>query len=160
MGKEKFSQRDLDQALDDLAMLRYFPSDTRASVMHLLAKICPHREALEWLVGELVNHVGEWPGPAEVRGLLCTRYDAADGIDGWCNLPGYRAEDYESRHLAEHDQRKTQERIGGSVSEWYGRVNAQLAKADAEAKKLPPGREAGGASASGRATQKPKQEVN
>lgn len=136
MAKEKFNQRDLDQALDDLAMLRYFPSDTRASVMHLLAKICPHREALEWLIGELVNHVGEWPGPAEVRGLLCSRYDAADGIDGWCNLPGYRAEDSEAHYLAGHDQRKTRE-LGGSVGEWHGQLSSA-----AEAKKLPPGRAA------------------
>ena len=145
MPEEKFNQRDLERAATRLGMLRYWTADLRAPVMHLLAQICPHREALEWLVNELVNVVNEWPGPAEVRGLLCTRYDAADGIDGWCNLPGYRAEDYESRHLAEHDQRKSQERVGGHIGEWHGQLSSA-----AEAKKLPPGR----------ATQKPKQEVN
>ena len=78
------------------------------------------------LVAELVNHVGEWPGPAEVRGLLCTRYDAADRIDAYCNLPGYRAADCEARSLTEHEQHKAQERSSGSVGYLSGQGMIRL----------------------------------
>lgn len=96
-------------------MLEYFPRDSRAAIMHLMAAMCPHREALRWLISEMVNHVGKWPGPADFRGLLCTRYEPADGIDQWCSLPGYRPFDSESKCLAEHEQRKIQEKVGGYV---------------------------------------------
>jgi len=114
MAYEKFNEFDLETACDDLAMLPYWPAEARASVMRLLAQMCPHREALQWLVAECVNHVAKWPGPAELRGLLCTRYTPADKIDGWTTLPGYRADDCEARFLAEHDDEKHQERIGVS----------------------------------------------
>jgi hypothetical protein len=138
MLEEKFNQRDLERAADALAMLRYWTPELRAPVMHLLATMCPHREALEWLVAELVNHVGYWPGPADVRGLLCNRYDPADRIEAWCSIPGYRAEDHEARHVAEHEQRKAQERADGWVAEGV----EELLKLP-ERKKLPPGRAPG-----------------
>jgi len=104
MCDEKFTINDLERAADDLSMLAYFPHEARASVMTLLRNMCPHKHALKWLVSELVNHVGKWPGPAEVRGLLCTRFDPADGIDQWCSLPGYTAEEAEARHYDQHLQ--------------------------------------------------------
>lgn len=134
-SKEKFNKSDLERACGDLAMLRYWPAQAEAAVMHLLLQICPDRAALAWLVAELVNHVGEWPGPAEVRGLLCTRYDAADGIDAYCNLPGYRAEDGERRSLDEHEAHKTQERIDGFVGEGDRNLARQITRA-AERMKL------------------------
>lgn len=101
---QKCSRSDIDSGLAKLSMLRYWPSDqaTRAEIGILLAKMVPHREALRWLVDELVNKVGEWPGPAELRGLLCTRFKPADGNERDCSLPGYRPSDYEQRHYDEH----------------------------------------------------------
>ena len=84
MRDDPFTPADLERACDDLTMLEFFPRESRASVMRLLRVICPHRRALKWLVAELVNQVNKWPGPAEVRGLLCTRFDPADGVDRWC----------------------------------------------------------------------------
>lgn len=101
-----FSTKDLERAVDDLAMLPFFPNDSRASVMHLLAKMCPSKTALTWLVAETVNRVAKWPGPAELRGLLCMRFDAADGIDGYCSLPGYTPAEMEARHYEKHEQLK------------------------------------------------------
>lgn len=103
---EKYTNQDLDAALDDMEMLKYFPKEARASVKLLFIRMIPHRRALIWLTRELVDHVGEWPGPAEVRGLLCTRYDAADGIDQRCSLPGFTAEENYQRHLEQHQQLK------------------------------------------------------
>lgn len=101
---ERFTQKDLERACDDLAMMPFFPNEARASVMLLLVRMCPSKRALDWLVAECVNHVERWPGPAELRGLLCTRFDAADGIDGFCSLPGYSPAEMEARHLARHEQ--------------------------------------------------------
>lgn len=106
MPTEKFSAKELDHAINRLRLMKFFPSEpgAGAALAELLAKICPHREALEWLVSTLQNHVAEWPGAHEVRGLLCTRYDAADGVDAWCSLPGFSAADAEARHYEHHAQ--------------------------------------------------------
>jgi hypothetical protein len=90
--------RALADAADDLASMPYWIEASRASVMRYLAEMCPHREALHWLVRTVVNHVGTWPGVAELRGILCTRYDPADRIDGDSTIPGFRPEDAEMRY--------------------------------------------------------------
>jgi hypothetical protein len=131
MRDDPFTPADLESACDDLAMLAYFPRDARASVMRLLRVMCPHRRALKWLVAELVNHVNYWPGPAEVRGLLCTRFDPADGIDQWCSLPGYTAEEAEAKHFDRHQQlAKTK----GWIAEESAEIVKQLAS---KAKQIP-----------------------
>lgn len=104
--QDSITAEDLEAAIDDLSMMPYFPSESRASVIRLLTRMCPHRTALRWLVDECVNHVGKWPGPAELRGLLCTRYDAADDIDAYCNLPGYTPAEMEARHIEQHEALK------------------------------------------------------
>lgn len=85
-------------------MLKYWPSDpaTRAEIGGLLARMVPHREALQWLVRVMVDRIGEWPGPAELRALLCTRYRPADGIERDCSIPGYRPQDYEAQAIERH----------------------------------------------------------
>lgn len=123
MRDEPFTPADLEAACDDLAMMEYFPRDSRVSVMSLLRNICPHKPALKWLVAELVNHVGTWPGPAEVRGLLCTRFDPPDGIDQYCSLPGYSAQEQEARYLERHTQLKDAE---GYIAEESRQVLKQL----------------------------------
>lgn len=144
MPEEKFTPADLDWAADELGMLDYFPRDSRAAVMTLLARMCPHRRALKWLVNEAVNHVGKWPGPAELRGMLCTRFDPADGVDHWCSLPGYTAADAEAKQIELHEQRKMQEKIGGYVSE----ENADFVKRlSGSLPGLPAGRPHGGSDA-------------
>jgi hypothetical protein len=105
--EEPFTLEDLEQACDDLELLKYPKTMQRAAIMRLFRNMVPHKRALRWLVGELVNQVGEWPGSAEVRGLLCTRFDPADGIDRpYCNIAGYTAEEAETKHIARHDQLK------------------------------------------------------
>lgn len=104
----KFTRSDIEKALTRLRMMKFMPTDPgfQASLAELLAQICPHKEALEWLVSTLLSRVSEWPGAYEVRALLCTKYDAADGIDAYCSLPGFRADDYESQYYERHQQLK------------------------------------------------------
>lgn len=100
MADEQFNSQDLERALVDMSMLRYFPSDasTRAAILHLLAKMVPHKAALEWLVDQLVNRVGEWKGPAELRGVLCWKYKPADGIEGTSTTGGFTPADGEQQY--------------------------------------------------------------
>jgi len=97
--QDLFTEQDLADAVDELATLPYFPSESRGAIMTMLRRMCPSRTALRWLVSEAVNHLNKWPGMAELRGILCMRYDAADGIDQWSTLSGYRPEDGEMEHL-------------------------------------------------------------
>jgi hypothetical protein len=94
---EKFNKQDLQTALSRLSMLKYWPSEpaTRAELGGLLARMVPHKEALEWLVTTMTDKVGEYQGPAELRGLLCWHCRPADGIEAPCSLAGFTASDGE-----------------------------------------------------------------
>ena len=124
----KFTARHLTEALQDLSMLEFFPSDegARAAIMRTLARMCPHLEALEWLVRQFCDRIGRWHGPAELRAVLCTRYRPSDGIEAFSALPGFRPEDSEQRLMEEHEQLK----IGWTAE------RPQLASANPRALKL------------------------
>jgi hypothetical protein len=94
-----FTRADLDRALSRLAMLRYWPADpaTRAEIGLMLARMVPHREALDWLVDAMINRVGEWRGPVELRGVLCWRYRPADGIEQDATSAGFTPLDGEAQ---------------------------------------------------------------
>lgn len=104
----RFSKHDLTIAVGRLSMCRFFPTDeaTRAAIGVLLAKICPSKEALNWLVDQFVNQIGEWRGPVELRGVLCWRYKPADGIEASASISGYRPEDGEAQVFDQHQQLK------------------------------------------------------
>lgn len=102
MQHERIKLDDLSAAISGLAMLKYFPSEpeVRAQIKALLARMCPHLEALEWLVATLVNQAGEWPGPAEVRRTLASRYRPADGDEG--NRPTLGSDDIDWSRFPSH----------------------------------------------------------
>jgi len=93
----QFNQGDLEVAIGRLGMLSYFPSEPKiqAAIMDLLARMCPHLEALEWLVDQMVNRVGAWKGPTELRGVLCWKYQPADGVEVTCSIAGFMPVDGE-----------------------------------------------------------------
>jgi hypothetical protein len=79
-----------------LSSLKYFPAQGPAwvGIADVLTRLVSTTERLDWLVRELLNQVSEWPGLKEIRGLYCTKYTPADGIEAkTCCLPGYTAED-------------------------------------------------------------------
>lgn len=84
-------------------MLRYFPSDAgaRAGIMGVLARMVETVEGLQWLVRTMVDEVGEWQGPKELRGVYCTRFRPADGIEAWCAQGKFSAEAIEGRAALE-----------------------------------------------------------
>jgi hypothetical protein len=98
----EITDRDLAWALAEMSMLKFFPSGesgemAQEAIVRLLRRMVGSREQLRWLVQTLVDRVGHWPGPAEVRGLLCTQYRPADGIEAPCTLAGYSPADGEAK---------------------------------------------------------------
>jgi hypothetical protein len=110
----KFTIDDLEIAVGDLSTIPFFPSDerARASVMEQLRRMCPHIEGLRFIVDTAMARCKQWPGMSELRGLLCTRYNAADGIDEPnCSIPGFTAEEAEAKFLAAHESVKAQSQL-------------------------------------------------
>lgn len=96
-----YTPADLEHAMRQLGMLTFFPVDpaTRGEIKALLMRLIPHREALRWLVTQLVDNVGRWPGPSELRALLDCRYRPRDGKPGGnCSLAGYTPAENEARY--------------------------------------------------------------
>lgn len=122
-----FSATDLDEAVEDLSMLEYFPREPGAQVaiMRLLAKMCPHRESLRWLVDTMTNRVGKWQGPMELRGVLCWKFRPSDGIEVSATIPGFTPADGEAKSLEAHGQLKT----GGWIGAPEERKPSQLSRA-------------------------------
>ena len=102
------NKTDIKRALADFSMCPYFPADpaTQAAVGVFLARICPHREALEWLVLTFINRVGKWQGPVELRGVLATRYRPADGVEAYSTIAGFTSEESEAAQFEQHQQIK------------------------------------------------------
>lgn len=84
-------------------MLRYFPSDAaaRAGIMSLLARMVGTVDELRWLVQAMIDEVGEWQGPMELRGVFCTRYRPRDGKEAWCTQGKFSPEAIEGRAAIE-----------------------------------------------------------
>ena len=96
----KFTDTELDDAVDDLETIPFFRDSMRASVKRELMNIAPHYRALRWLVDTAKHKCKEWPGMSELRGLLCTRFDPADGIDEpMCSISGYSPYEQEQKYL-------------------------------------------------------------
>jgi hypothetical protein len=104
----KPTQRDFETAVAQMTILRYFPAESigRAMVMDLLARMVGTAEQLNWLTRTLIDRVGEWQGPAQLRGLFCTRFKPADGIEGpTCTIAGFTPADSETAWLNAPEQR-------------------------------------------------------
>lgn len=98
---------DYANAVGALGVLKYFPSgaDNREMIMVLLQNICDRKDRLAWLVNTLLNHVGEWPGPAQLRAIYAVRFRPADGVEGpTCTIGGFTPGDCERENLEGHKQ--------------------------------------------------------
>lgn len=86
------------EAVDRLGSLAMFPSSpgARAEIMALLERMVVNDTQLDWLVRTMIDHVGTWHGPKELRAVLCTRFRPADGIEEYSALPGFTPADIES----------------------------------------------------------------
>lgn len=94
----KPNSKQLAAAVEELSAIPYFPQSAGAKVAIAaqVAKFVGRAEQLRWLVDAALNAMQEWKGIAELRGLHCTKFKPADGVEGWCTLPGYTPEDSEA----------------------------------------------------------------
>jgi hypothetical protein len=89
---KKPTQNEWMAALVELSTLRFFPSDERAqrAVVMQIGRFCDRSDGLAWLISEFLSRVGEWSGSFDARGIYCTQFAAADGVNVWCRIYGYR----------------------------------------------------------------------
>lgn len=90
---------EITKAVRKLSILKFFPAGDaeRETLMEILDEMVGESAQLSWLVSVMVNQVGEWLGPKELRGVFCTRFKPLDGIEVWSTIPGFTAMDSESR---------------------------------------------------------------
>ena len=96
-----------------------FPASpgAREEILHLLARMCDRADRLNWLVQTMVDQVGTWHGTVELRGVYCTRFRPADGIEAYCTgTPNFTALDCEAENnqgMAGADDQYSIGAIGG-----------------------------------------------
>ena len=97
---------EIAKAAARLTALSMFPTNPAAhgEIMRLMERMVPTAAALDWLVTTMIDRVGEWKGTAQLRGLLCTRFKPADGIEMDCAIPGFTPADSETRELEGHER--------------------------------------------------------
>ena len=91
-------------AVRRMGVLQYFPTDeiVQRDIMRLLMRMASTPAQLQWLVDTLVDQVGEWKGPVELRGIFCTRFKPKDGIEAESSHHKFSPEANESRMLDAH----------------------------------------------------------
>jgi hypothetical protein len=105
----KPTKKHIENAVGRLSALQFFPSDVegRAAIMRLIERMVGTVEQLQWLCMTMIDRVGTWRGPVELRGVFCTRFKPADGIEASCvDTPGFTAMDSEAAYIASPEHQK------------------------------------------------------
>jgi hypothetical protein len=95
------SQNEIKRTIGAWSILKFFPSgaEAGAAISELLLSLVDSDERLEWLRGAVLG-LNEWPGPGEIRGIYCTRFKPADGIEAYSALSGFSPADCEAANIA------------------------------------------------------------
>jgi hypothetical protein len=119
----KPTKKQVFAAVGRLGALAMFPSDqaAREGIMRAIERCVNTVDELKWLVETMIDKVGVWHGPTELRGVFCSRFTPADGgEDTNCiTTPGFTAADQESRYF-EREADETTKRI----AEWKQQAKA------------------------------------
>ena len=77
------NQVEANAVVDQLTILKYFPSDegARVALGRLLMRMCDEPWKAQWLADRMIDLFSEWPGPSELRAVYCSKYNPADGIE-------------------------------------------------------------------------------
>lgn len=96
------------EAISEMSCLRFFPSDAgaRTAVAKLIDRMARTAAEVRWLTATMVDQVGEWQGPKELRGIFCQRFAPADGIEAASTHPKFSPEANETRSIAAHESVK------------------------------------------------------
>lgn len=78
------------EMLAEMAMLKYFPANNDAVLIglaRLCVEMCNSESEVRWLVDRMTSGLyAEWPGPQEMRAVLCSRYKPKDGINAYSTV--------------------------------------------------------------------------
>lgn len=95
------TSRDLASAVSIMSgVIRGFPQNVegQAFVTHAIEKFVSTREQLHWLVETACERM-RWFSLPELRGIFCSRFRPADGVEGYCaETPGLTAGDQEAAY--------------------------------------------------------------
>jgi hypothetical protein len=134
----KPNKKQIADVVDSFGALSFFPRPddvaARKAVMRLIEGMVNDVAELNWLQAAMINRVGEWKGPADLRGVLCAYgvmngkhgWQPADGIWATSNAPGYTQDDRNARWS---------EQEGAALTE--GKDDALRLASGAEMKLLP-----------------------
>lgn len=107
----------------DLLVIPYYPRDQHDIVLRQLERFVDRPERLRWLVDAAVSNMRTWTGLQELRGIYCSRFKPADGIEADCiETPGFRPDDNERAFLeaqgAEIERRRLEwQREAGALAD-------------------------------------------
>ena len=97
------------QAAMRLRVLKFYPNDRNVDleVARIFGRMVSTNEQLNWLVETMVDKIGEWHGPMELRGVFCTRFKPCDGVEVSCvSSQGFTPSDQEMRSISAHQEQK------------------------------------------------------
>lgn len=105
MKKESINLKVAVAAVDQMALLQFFPSDagTRKELLKLISEMCWNDEQVKWLAKRMITLFDQWPGPHELRAVLCSRWPAADGVDAVTKHSRYIEEGFPSERAGAGD---------------------------------------------------------
>jgi hypothetical protein len=89
------------------AIIPFFPKGEIAKLIisQSIQNFVNHPGELNWLVSTACSHFRDWErggGLAELRGLFCTRFRPADGIETYSATAGFSAHDLEMRSIEQN----------------------------------------------------------
>lgn len=98
------TEQDLQNAVEVLGALRFFPSDSgsRIGIKHVLRSMVGEEKQLDWLINTMLNQVGEWRGTVDLRGIYCTRFKPAEGLEATTSTAGFSQDDLEAESSTKH----------------------------------------------------------
>lgn len=111
------------------ALIPFFPRDTNAQdyILAALRKMIATEEQLRWLTETAINSIQKWEGLPQLRGLFCSHFRPADGIEMECSVPGFTPADCERAYF----ERQASE-SARMLSDWHRQWLLSGAIADPE----------------------------
>lgn len=95
----------IGQTVGHWGCLKFFPTDqsAREGIIYFLERMVSEEYQLRWLENTMIDQVGIWNGPQELRGVFCTRFKPKDGIEANCaTTVGFTPLDQEQRYIEQH----------------------------------------------------------
>lgn len=78
----------VSKMVDELALMRFFPSDesARVALVRMVCEMVRTDEEARWLVSRALQLYSEWPGVHELRACFCNRFNPRDGINAYSTV--------------------------------------------------------------------------